>query len=70
MSKISQGTKNFESIGALFVQLNNMEQDLKRLRDNCDTPTQKAINDALRTVSPVRDALWKVDASLAQGKGV
>lgn len=70
MSKIALGAKNFEMAGALFITLNKLEEDLKSLRDNVDTPTQKAINSALATVSPVRDALWKVDASLAQGKGV
>lgn len=62
--------KNFEAIGALFGQLNYMEQELKRLRDNVDTPTQTAINDTLRALSPVRDELWKVDGALARGKGV
>lgn len=61
---------NFERIGAVFTYLNSLEEGLKSLRDNVDTPTQQAINDALRAASPVRDALWQVDASLAQGKGV
>lgn len=61
---------NFKRLTALFDGLNNMEGELKSLRDSVSTETQKAINDALRAVSPVRDALWKVDASLAQGKGV
>lgn len=61
---------NFKRLAALFDGLNNMENELKSLRDNVDTPTQQAVNDALRAASPVRDALWKIDSSLAQGGGV
>lgn len=66
----NQPKKNYDMLADLFGQLNYMEQNLKRLRDKVNTPTQTAINATLKTLSPVRDELWKVDAALAQGKGV
>jgi hypothetical protein len=61
---------NFKRLHAIFDGLNNMENELKSLRDNVSLETKQAINGALACISPVRDALWKVDGALAKGKGV
>lgn len=61
---------NFKRLHALFDGLNNMEDELKSLRDSVSLETKAPINAALACVSPIRDALWKVDGALARGKGV
>lgn len=61
---------NFDTLQEVFKCVNQGEDLLRVLRDNCSTETQEAINVALGAFSVTRDKLWKVDASLGKGKGV
>lgn len=62
-------TSNFDVLQQAFGAVNLGEDLLRSMRDHCDTETQQAINKALGAFGIVRDSLWKVDGSLAKGKG-
>jgi len=57
---------NFELVQSLLQRLEQMESDLKSLRDNTDQLSKEAINSALSTVIDFNQKLWNIDKSLAK----
>lgn len=56
---------NFELVQNLLQRLEQMESELKSLRDNTGQLSKEAINSTLSTVIDLNQNLWKIDKSLA-----
>ena len=61
---------NFDRLSDIMTRLNGIEDDLKGMRDNVSSDSQKLINETIRRLFPVRDELWRIDKSLEDGGGV
>ena len=55
---------HFNKLEELREKLNSVEDDLKRMRDQVDSPVRQLINQSLPKVGPLRDALWAIDRAL------
>ena len=62
--------RNFDKVSQIITQLNNIEGELKGLRDCVGLATKKSINHALLHCIPFRDELIKIDTALEKGGGV
>ena len=56
--------ENFDKVSQIITQLNNIESELKGLRDCVGLATKKSINQALLHCIPFRDDLHKIDKAL------
>ena len=56
---------NFELVQNLLQRLEQMESELKSLRDNTGQLSKEAINSTLSTVIDLNQNLWKIDKTLA-----
>lgn len=54
----------FDHLDALMKKADEIEDGLKRLRDEVALETKRAINRAIGGVQPLRDGLWLVDKAL------
>lgn len=60
---------HFGHLHTLMQQLNQVEDGLKALRDQVDTPTKPAINASIMAAQAMRDSLWRVDKALEREVG-
>lgn len=61
---------NFKTLREAQRFIQEAEDLLRGMRDQCDTPTQRTINLALGEFQPIVDAMVAVELSLERGKGV
>lgn len=55
---------NFELVQNLLKKVDQIESDLKSLRDNVGMDSKKAINAALSITTDLNQKIWEIDKSL------
>lgn len=55
---------NFELVQNLLQKVDQMENDLKSLRDNTGLLSKDAINSTLSTIIDLNQKLWDIDKAL------